>query len=115
MWRSSLNATKWRSAIMRRSALSAVVFIAFVLVALTFPGCSPPRDPWVGTPAGQPRVLGLFPPLYCFAANVAKDRAHVLCLLTGMGPHDYLATVNDAHKVAGADLFFVNGVGLEQD
>lgn len=84
-------------------------------MAIVLAGCSRAPDPWKGTPSGQTKVLAVFPPLYCFAANVAGDRANVLCLLTGAGPHEYEATLTDAQKVAGADLFLVNGLGLEQD
>jgi zinc transport system substrate-binding protein len=91
---------------MGRSTL--IAFVAFVAA-----GCSGQPDPWEGTPAGQTKVLTVFPPLYCFTANVAKDHANVLCLLTGKGPHSYQATENDARKVAGADLFFINGIELD--
>ncbi len=90
-------------------------FLTLAFLVLTAAGCSQPRDPWAGTPAGQPRVLVSFPPLYCFTANIAKDHAKVLCLLTGTGPHDYEPSTIDARKVAGADLFLVNGLSLDED
>lgn len=84
--------------------------LAFVLLIV---GCSSPPDPWAAARPGQPKVLAAFPPLYCFAANVAGDKAEVLCLLTGTGPHDYDATVADARKVVGSDLFLANGLELD--
>lgn len=86
-----------------------------LILGLLGSGCSKASDPWKGSPVGQTKVLAVFPPLYCFAANVAKNDAHVLCLLTGTGPHEYEATTSDARKVGGADLFLVNGLGLESD
>jgi ABC-type Zn uptake system ZnuABC Zn-binding protein ZnuA len=101
-------------AVLHRFTAIALLSALFAGLAVVFPGCSQPPDPWADTKEGQPRVLALFPPLYCFAANVAKGNANVLCLLTGTGPHDYEATPSDARKLAGADLFFVNGVGLDE-
>lgn len=86
-----------------------------LLALLAFAGCSAAPDPWAKTPAEQTRALAVFPPLHSFAANVAGDKARVQCLLTGTGPHEYQATENDTHKVAGSDLFLINGLGLEQD
>src|SRR5262245_11755656 len=58
-----------------------------VLLLLSFAGCSAPPSPW--PPGKSPKVLTSFPPLYCFAANVVTDDAHVMSLLTTVGPHDY--------------------------
>lgn len=91
----------------------STVVLALFLVAAG--GCSRARDPWAGTPKGQTKVLAAFPPLYSFAANIAGDKARVQCLLTTTGPHEYEPTTNDAEKVKGADLFLINGLGLEQD
>lgn len=76
-------------------------------------GCTQARDPFKDARPGQVKVLTSFPPLYCFAANVAGEHAKVLCLLTTVGPHDYHATPLDSIKVAKADLFLVNGLGLD--
>ena len=83
-------------------------------LALTFVGCTKAIDPWAGTPAGQKKIIASFAPLYCFAANVAGDKARVACLLTGTGPHDYDANDTDAAKVGGADLFLINGLDLDE-
>jgi ABC-type Zn uptake system ZnuABC Zn-binding protein ZnuA len=84
---------------------------AGVVLAAWAGGCHKPVDPW---PEGKsPRILTSFPPLYCFAANVAGEDAAVLSLLTTTGPHDYQATPHDAIKVQRADVFFINGLGLD--
>jgi ABC-type Zn uptake system ZnuABC Zn-binding protein ZnuA len=54
-----------------------------------------------------------FPPLYCFAANVAGDDATVLCLLDTKGPHNYTVTSQDALKLHRANLFLINGLELD--
>lgn len=74
-------------------------------------GCTKARDPW---PEGKsPRVLASFPPLYCFAANVAGDDAAVLSLLDTTGPHEYQPSVQDVLKLRRADLFFINGLQID--
>jgi ABC-type Zn uptake system ZnuABC Zn-binding protein ZnuA len=68
-------------------------------------------DPWQDRPG--PKVLAFFPPLYSLAASVAGDDAQVLPLLTTKGPHDYEPKPSDARKLRRADLFLVNGLGLD--
>jgi ABC-type Zn uptake system ZnuABC Zn-binding protein ZnuA len=58
-------------------------------------------------------VLAFFPPLYSLAAQVAGDDAQVLSLLSTRGPHDYEPKPADARKLHRADLFLVNGLGLD--
>lgn len=96
--------------------VAAVVFLLAVgvgLVALV-PGCSPGDDGWPKDKPG-PRVVVSFAPLYCFAVNVAGDDAVVRNLLTSTGPHHFNPTDKDARLLRRADLFFVNGLGLEGD
>jgi zinc transport system substrate-binding protein len=80
-----------------------------------FIGCSRARDPWASAKPEQKHVLASFTPLYCFAQNVAGEHALVLCLTTAEGPHDYRGTHTDALKVAGADLYLHNGLGLDDE
>jgi zinc transport system substrate-binding protein len=83
-------------------------------LALAFVGCTKAPDPWAGTSTGQKKVIASFAPLYCFAANVAGDKARVVCLLTGVSPHEYDVNDTDAGKVAKADLFLINGLELDE-
>jgi zinc transport system substrate-binding protein len=78
---------------------------------LLAPGCKQASDPWPPTKA--PRVLTSFAPLYCFALNVAGDHAAVLTLLSTTGPHDYQPSSHDSLLLRRADLFFINGLGLD--
>lgn len=88
-------------------------FALLAVLPLLMIGCSgPAEDPWPKKPGL--RGMAMFPPLYCFAANVAGDDASVLCLTTAAGPHDYSPTARDALKLARADLFFVNGLDLDE-
>ncbi len=89
--------------------------VAVLGLAVLLSGCSAARDPWEeaeGAP-GAVRVLVSFPPLYCFARNVAGEHARVLCLAVTTGPHDYSPQGRDALKAFKADLLLVNGLGLD--
>lgn len=77
-------------------------------------GCGAPRSPWDNVPGGSKHVLVSFTPLYCFAKSVAGPDAKVLSLLTTVGPHDYQPSAADALTVRRADLFFINGLGLDE-
>lgn len=97
----------------RRKLVLCGGLLALFAVVLTFGGCSPARDAWEDVPGERPNVLVSFPPLYCFAANVAGEHARVLSLLTTVGPHDFSPSGRDVLKARKADLFLVNGLGLD--
>lgn len=99
----------------RKTFLKRIVFAVLplaVATALSVSGCSAGPDPWAERPG--PKVLVFFPPLYSLAASVAGDDAQVLSLLTTKGPHDYEPVRTDARKLTRADLFLVNGLGLDE-
>ena len=60
-----------------------------------------------------PKAVVSFAPLYCFARGVAGDDAVVQTVMTTTGPHDFGPTDRDARLLRQADLFFVNGLGLD--
>jgi ABC-type Zn uptake system ZnuABC Zn-binding protein ZnuA len=60
----------------------------------------------------QDQVLTSFPFLYCFAQNIAGDDANVVCLLPSQGPHGYQAENRDIVAARDADVFFANGLQL---
>jgi len=61
------------------------------------------------------RVLTSFLPMQAHAQAVAGTAAQVEQLLSkDAGPHDYQLTAGDVKKLAAADLFIINGAGLEQ-
>ncbi|MCI0641541.1 MAG: metal ABC transporter substrate-binding protein [Gemmataceae bacterium] len=94
---------------MRRAA-GATLILGSVLLLVVY-GCSKADDAWPET--GKKRVLASFPPLYCFAKQVAGDDADVRCLLTSTGPHDYQPTMRDVFVVRKAHLFLTNGLELD--
>jgi len=100
--------------VMRRSTKLGLVGLGAVLAAaVVLPlSCGGPKDPWEGLP-GPPRVVATFPPLACFAQNVGGNHIGVLTLCTATGPHEYDPTTEDKQKLQKADLFLVNGLGLE--
>lgn len=63
------------------------------------------------------RVLTSFLPIHLFTANVVGDAPGVrvdMMLPATLGcPHDYALTPSDVKKIAAADLFVVNGLGME--
>ncbi len=103
-----------------RSKWYAIVglLVAPALYLMLAQGCNsqPGLDPWAssgGASTRKLRVLTSIAPLYCFAANVAGDRAEVRCLLTGAGPHEYEPTPADIRLLSGADVLVMNGLHLE--
>ena len=63
------------------------------------------------------RVLASFSPMHIFTLNVVGDTPGVsveMMLPASLGcPHDYALTASDMRKIAGADLFIANGMGME--
>lgn len=90
-------------------------FMIFCLFLAATPfwmvGCGTVENPYAGQP--KPWVMTSFAPLYSFAANVAGPDGSVLCLLDGTGIHDYQMVPRDAVKLSHAQLFFINGLELD--
>ncbi len=60
------------------------------------------------------QVVTSVAPLYCWAVNVAGDRADVASLLPpNVGPHDFQFRPKDIRRVERANVVFLNGLGLE--
>ncbi len=99
----------------RQVATVALFLGAAAGFALVLPGCGNNGDDgWPKDKTG-PKVVVSFAPYYCFATNVAGDDAIVRDLLTTTGPHHFNPTDKDARLLRRADIFFVNGLGLEGD
>jgi ABC-type Zn uptake system ZnuABC Zn-binding protein ZnuA len=88
------------------SLAAAGFFIAFMLAFASSAGAADPL-----------RVLTSFLPMEIFTRNVVGDTPGVTVesmLPASMGcPHDYALTPGDMRKIAAADLFVVNGLGME--
>lgn len=87
-----------------------ILAVAAGLGVLPF-GCGGGGDGWPERPG--PKVVVSFAPIYCWAANVAGDDGLVKNMMTTTGPHDFNPTDTDARLVRKADLFFINGLGLD--
>jgi ABC-type Zn uptake system ZnuABC Zn-binding protein ZnuA len=85
---------------------AAVLFLAFALAGGASAGAAEPL-----------RVLTSFLPMEIFTRNVAGDAPGVTVasmLPASLGcPHDYALTPGDMKKIASADLFIANGLGME--
>ncbi len=91
---------------MRGARCAAVAAAATLLAAL--PGA---------VSAAPLRVLASFLPMYLFTVNVVGDTPGVkveMMLPPSVGPHDYALTPGDMRKIASADLFVANGLGMEE-
>lgn len=95
----------------RKLGLFALVGAVLSAGLLGLAGCGTEPPIW---PEGKsPRIVASFPPLDCFVRNVAGDEAAVLCLLKDQGPHGYQYNPPDMLMLRQADLFFTNGLGLD--
>ena len=85
---------------------AAIFFIALTLASAPSAGAAEPL-----------RVLTSFLPMEIFTRNVVGDTPGVIVesmLPASMGcPHDYALTPGDMKKIASADLFIANGLGME--
>ena len=89
-----------------------LLFYAFALLLPLSLGCAQMPDPWLEVP-GKFKVLVSFPPIYSMVKSIAGDRAAVISLCTTTGPHDYSFNVKDTILLRKADLFFYNGLDLD--
>lgn len=97
--------------------IAVILFLALpsLVLSVFHSGCGRAEDPWKDVPGGAKRVLVSFPPLYCFAKQVAGPHAKVLCLAVTVGPHHFEPTTDDALKASKADLILYNGLGLDDE
>jgi ABC-type Zn uptake system ZnuABC Zn-binding protein ZnuA len=98
---------------MKRRSIGLSLLLGLALVPA---GCSGGAEP-AGT--NKPlRVLTSTYPMYLFTRSVTagSETVAVEPMLPGnMGcPHDYVLTPQDMQKIARADVFVVNGLGLEE-
>ncbi len=77
-------------------------------------GCTPADQStaWDGARPG-PKVLASFAPIQCFVLNVAGDDATVKVVFGDQGPHHIQDNPAHVKMFAGADVAFINGLGLE--
>ena len=86
----------------------------FMLLLLSLNGCSGCVKKELSWPdAPGPKAVASFPPIYCFAKNVAGDDAALRNIMSSQGPHHFDPKQGEFKLVSGADLFFINGLGLD--
>jgi ABC-type Zn uptake system ZnuABC Zn-binding protein ZnuA len=95
-----------------RTRLLLVSAAAAAGLLLGVGGCGR-ESAWPNQPG--PKVVVSFPPLYCFAKAVAGDDAAVRSVMSTTGPHDFSPTEVEARLLREADLFFINGLSLDDD
>lgn len=88
----------------------ALLFSGVVVSAL---GCSSAQEATIWDSKPGPRILTSFAPIQCFAMNVAGDDATVRVVFGDQGPHHIKDNPSHVKMFAGADLIFINGLGLE--
>ena len=92
----------------------ALIISSFALSVMIGCGTSSTVEPdegWSGKPG--PKVLASFSPIQCFAMNVAGEHATVRGVMSNQGPHHFDAGPSHARMLAGADIFFINGLSLD--
>jgi zinc transport system substrate-binding protein len=98
---------------MTRRLLSAGILLSLSISLLSVIGCTPAdrSDGWAGNPGTK--VLASFAPIQCFAMNIAGEDANVRVLFGEQGPHHIKDSPGHVKMFAGADVLFINGLGLE--
>ncbi len=98
----------------RSTTLARGAFFGALIAVVPLLGCAGDEGAqWPDRPG--PKVVASFPPIYCFALNVAGDHATVKTAMTSQGPHHFDPKYSEAKLVLGADLFLVNGLGLDEE
>jgi ABC-type Zn uptake system ZnuABC Zn-binding protein ZnuA len=94
-----------------RRSICATLFLVALATAAGLPGCGTPPDVWKDKK--KPHVIVSFPPLYSFAKTVLGEHGHVYCLCTTTGPHHFEYDASHLQNFRQADVFFANGLGLD--
>jgi ABC-type Zn uptake system ZnuABC Zn-binding protein ZnuA len=88
-----------------------VRFGVALFAGLALVGCGRVQDPWSEQP--RLRIVTSFVPIYCFAKNVAGPDAQVVCVMRETGPHHFDPSPHHAVALRRADLFVINGLGMD--
>ena len=95
---------------MTRSAPALAFGVALTALALAV-GCGGPADGWPDRPG--PRGVASFPPVASIAMAVAGPDAAVLPVMSGQSPHGGEPKPSELRLLRRADLFVINGLGLD--
>ncbi|MGL6076814.1 MAG: metal ABC transporter substrate-binding protein [Fimbriiglobus sp.] len=94
-----------------RRQFFAVGGLSAVGVVVGFSGCSQEEDKWPKTPG--PKVAASFPAIASIAMNIAGEHATVRTVLSNQGPHSGDVKLSEPRMLSTADVFFINGLGLD--
>jgi zinc transport system substrate-binding protein len=97
----------------RRTIVVRGAFFATLVAVIPLVGCADDSPQWPDK--SGPKVVASFPPIYSFALNVAGEDATVKTAMTSQGPHHFDPKYSEAKLVRKADLFLVNGLGLDEE
>jgi len=97
---------------MNRRTFGRALFFGSVASVVPTVGCGESGPDWPAKPG--PKVVASFPPLYCFAASVGGDDVAVKPAMTSQGPHHFDPKRSDNLLLSKADLFFINGLSLDE-
>ena len=75
-------------------------------------GCSSEQTGWPDKPGLK--VVASFPPIACFAMNVAGPEGTVKAASTSQGVHHFDPKLSEIRLVSHADLLLINGLGLDE-
>lgn len=90
--------------------IKKIVVLVLLLLVPLFCGCVSQNE----SPSGKVNVVTTIAPLADFVAAVGGDRVEVTDLVPpGAEPHTYEPTPSQMKDVATADLYVMNGAGLE--
>ena len=99
---------------MIKAQIRKLAIIGILIIILSLFACkqaSPPED----KNDSRLKVVTTIAPLYSFTKNIAGDSVVLENLLpSGVGPHEYSLSPEDARKIVNADIIIQNGVGLEE-
>ncbi len=91
-----------------------ILAFALAIVALLLFGCV--SQPAAGAPQeeGKLKVVASFYPMYEFSKSVGGERASVSVLVPpGVEPHNFEPTPSAIKQLSEADIFVLNGAGME--
>ncbi|MFA5108498.1 MAG: metal ABC transporter substrate-binding protein [Candidatus Micrarchaeia archaeon] len=91
-----------------------IKIISAILLMLLFFGCVSQNTGTVQSEIGKLKVVASFYPMYDFAKNVGGERVEVSILIPpGVEPHNFEATPSAIKKLSDANVFVMNGAGME--
>ncbi|NLN97159.1 MAG: zinc ABC transporter substrate-binding protein [Eubacteriaceae bacterium] len=94
--------------------IKSLIVLTLCMAMLCLAGCSMKAPEKVSTDDSPLKVIASFYPMADFADKIGGDNIAVQCLVSlGMEAHDWEPTTADIALLEEADLFIINGAGME--